>query len=210
MTRHTIRAEGRVGEILNEAENKSDLVREAVEAYAGDETADETDTEGLTDLQRRGLSTLREMAYAGDAGDYLTISKEIAESRLAQSEQIDRGEVVRHIIKPLMDSGYIYAGFSVLTVYETPRDTSGDSSDEWTPVETHADERECEPKHWLLPAGATCPTCGVETDGDSDETETDSDGIDMDATVTKCDCGRPLAGRTSVCLDCRTETEGQT
>ncbi|WP_247006320.1 hypothetical protein [Halorientalis litorea] len=213
MTRHTIRADGEIDDLLQDADNKSELVREALRSHVD---GPETDTDGLTDLQRRGLLTLLDLSMPTDGPAAGTIGKEVAESQLAQRTQIDSEAVVSRVIKPLMRAGYVRMehGRQSLNVYETPRERVYDGADtEWTPV-PQSGGAGCESKHGLLSAGTECPICGDEVtgdDADDDEQEGGEEPISLDTTATECEtpgCTATLYGGVSTCWECRTGTEG--
>lgn len=211
MTTFSFTADGELADVLEDAENRSELIRDALRSHVGGR---ETDTEGLTDLQRQGLAALLELSTATDGAADGRIEKEYAESKLAQRTQVDSEVVVSRLIKPLMRAGHVRLANrrQSLNVYETPRQRDYEAGGrQWTPVPQSKEGRTCDRKHGLLPDGATCPVCGVETADDGDEQDSDEEPVSLDTTATECEtpgCTATLYGGVSTCWDCRTGTEG--
>ncbi|SDG09585.1 hypothetical protein [Halorientalis regularis] len=213
MSRHTIRIDDPdLEDYLTEADSKSEAVREALRARVADEEAATVDV-GLTDTQRQGLDVLLAESFETRGRAAGELSKDVAESQLAQRLQIATDSVVRVVIRPLIDAGYVRlaGGKTALKVYREPRPEVGSTSrpaSDWESPETS----ECVHTH-LRDSTGTCLRCGDESPADADrETAADGSGepVALAGEETECTgdgCNRMLAGNTETCFDCRGEAD---
>jgi hypothetical protein len=101
VTRHTIRVEDdRLDEYLDDAENKSELVREAVRLHRLKNGV--VEDARLTDKQRGAYAWLREYVGVED-----TMQNEVIKTVLAQKLSLGKEIVKELVLKPLDRLGYL-------------------------------------------------------------------------------------------------------
>ncbi|MFB6179557.1 MAG: hypothetical protein ABEI77_07540 [Halorientalis sp.] len=210
MSRHTIKIDDpELQGYLDSADNKSEAIREALRAQVADESGSAT-APGLSDIQRKGLDVLLAESFKTSGPAAGKLSKDVAESQLAQRLQIDAGSVVRVVIRPLLAMGYLRLADrkESLTVYREPQSDTGENRpvpESWSTTGT----TECVHTHHPDSTGV-CLRCGEDVgtaDNDGDPVATDGAGeIQMTGELTECtgeDCNRMLQGSTTTCVDCR-------
>ncbi|RXK46596.1 hypothetical protein [Halorientalis pallida] len=213
MSRHTIRIEDpELEDYLTDADSKSEAVREALRARVADEQATEVDM-GLTDTQRQGLDVLLAESFETSGRAAGRLSKDVAESTLAQRLQIATDSVVRVVIRPLIDAGYVRlaAGKTALKIYHEPQPDVGSTS---RPASDWASpgSSECVHTH-LRDSTGTCLRCGDESPEEANrETAADGSGgpVALAGKRTECTgdgCSRMLVGSSETCFDCRGESD---
>jgi hypothetical protein len=101
VSRHTIRVDDEtLDAFLDNAENKSETVREALHLYRMQRGG--VDDERLTDKQRAAYAWLRDYAGVGETAQY-----EVVETVLAQKLSMSAGIIEELVMKPLERLGYV-------------------------------------------------------------------------------------------------------
>lgn len=122
MSRHTIRIESEeLEELLNEVNNKSEIVREGLRLWQVENKAGEY--ADLDDEQAYGYEWLLDRVGAGGR-----VNVEAAKNELAQEISKDMRYVMNQVIKPLERKGYlrVRTGIERVDLVVTPPEVSVD------------------------------------------------------------------------------------